>query len=222
MLKGSQAAVVPAATIVLGMFSIPGFCSQTQPQAAPKPAEVRQSGPAEASEPVVKSGVEMQAAAPVDPKTYKIGPEDVLGVNVWKEREFSGEYVVRPDGKITMPLIGDLTASGLTPEQLQGKVAEALTKYLNQPQVIVSVASVRSKRYYVSGEVNRSGPVALVTPTTVMQALSSAGLREWAKKKSIVVMRGSERLKFNYNDVVKGKKMEQNILLQDGDHIIVP
>lgn len=222
MSKGSKAAAVPVAFILLGVLSAPGSCYQTQSQAAPKPAEVRQTQPGETAEPAVKSGTEMQAAAPVDPRTYKIGPEDVLGVNVWKEREFSGEYVVRPDGKITMPLIGDLAASGLTPEQLQARITEALTKYLNQPQVIVSVSQVRSKRYYVSGEVNKSGPVALVTPTTIMQALSSAGLREWAKKKNIVIMRGTERLKFNYNDVIKGKKMEQNLLLQDGDHIIVP
>lgn len=192
-----------------------------QPEAA-KPAEVRDPSRVDPKEILTKTGTEMEAGAPVDPKSYKIGTEDLLGVYVWKEREFSGQYVVRPDGKITMQLVGELTAAGLTPEQFQAKVAEALTKYLNQPQVIVSVIQVRSKRYFVSGEVNRSGPVALVTPTTVLQALSSAGLREWANKKKIVIMRGSERIKFNYNDVIKGKKLEQNILLQDGDHIFVP
>jgi polysaccharide export outer membrane protein len=192
------------------------------PAASSKPAEIRSAGPDQASEVLSRSGREMSAGDPVDPKTYEIGLEDVLGINVWKEREFSGEFVVRPDGKITMPLIGDLQAAGMTPEQLQAKVAEALTKYLNQPQVIVSVRQVRSKRYYISGEVNNSGPVPLVTPTTVMQALSAAGLREWAKKNKIIIMRGNERLKFNYNDVVKGKKMQQNVLLQNGDHIVVP
>ncbi len=187
-----------------------------------KPAEVRGTKPAGPDELLNKSGVGMEAAAPVDPKAYKIGPEDILGVNVWKEKEFSGQFSVRPDGKITLPLIGDMVAVPLTPDQLQGKIAEALTKYLNEPRVIVSVVEVRSKRYYVSGEVNKSGPVALVTPTTVLQALSSCGMREWAKKKKIVILRGTERLKFNYEDVVKGKKMEQNIPLQDGDHIVVP
>ena len=86
----------------------------------------------------------------------------------------------------------------------------------------MSVLEVRSKKYYVSGEVMKSGPVALVSPTTVMQALSTSGLREWANKKKVIIMRGNERLKFNYEDVIKGKKMDQNILLQDGDHIIVP
>ncbi len=208
-----------------GSVLILGFCVQAaaqERQPVPRPAEVRTSTPGQVGEELTRTGREMQAGDPVDPKTYEIGLEDVLGINVWKEREFSGEFVVRPDGKITMPLIGDLQAAGTTPEALQGKIAEALTKYLNKPQVIVSVLQVRSKRYFISGEVNRSGPVALVTPVTVMQALSAAGLREWAKKNKIIIMRGSQRLKFNYNDVVKGKKMEQNVVLQNGDHIVVP
>lgn len=164
----------------------------------------------------------LEVAAPVDPKTYKIGVEDVLGIRVWREAELSGSVVVRPDGKITMPLAGEIDAAGLTPEQLGQRIAEALSKFLTKPEVIVSVLDVRSKRYYVSGNVLRSGPVPLVTPTTVLQALSSAGLGPWAKKNKIVIMRGTQRLKFNYNEVIKGKKLEQNIFLQDGDHIFVP
>ncbi|MEJ5368361.1 MAG: polysaccharide biosynthesis/export family protein [Bryobacteraceae bacterium] len=163
-----------------------------------------------------------QAPAPVDPKTYKIGVEDVLNVRVWREADLSGNVVVRPDGKITLPLAGDIEAAGLTPEALSARVAEALSKFLTKPEVIVSVIDVRSKRYYVSGNVLRSGPVPLVTPTTVLQALSAAGLGQWAKKNKIVIMRGTERLKFNYNEVIRGKKLEQNIFLQDGDHIFVP
>lgn len=217
-----KAAMGWAAAVLMVIPAAPVSGQQTQQPEAAKPAEVRDSKPVDPKEILNKTGAEMEAGAPVDPKTYRIGAEDVLGINVWKEREFSGQYVVRPDGKITMQLVGELTAAGMTPEQFQAKVAEALTKYLNQPQVIVSVLEVRSKRYFVSGEVARSGPVALVTPTTVLQALSSAGLREWANKKKIVIMRGAERIKFNYNDVIKGKKLEQNILLQDGDHIFVP
>lgn len=217
-----KAAMGWAAAVLMVIPAAPVSGQQTQQPEAAKPAEVRDSKPVDPKEILNKTGAEMEAGAPVDPKTYRIGAEDLLGINVWKEREFSGQYVVRPDGKITMQLVGELTAAGMTPEQFQAKVAEALTKYLNQPQVIVSVLQVRSKRYFVSGEVARSGPVALVTPTTVLQALSSAGLREWANKKKIVIMRGAERIKFNYNDVIKGKRLEQNILLQDGDHIFVP
>lgn len=167
-------------------------------------------------------GEESNVAAPVDPKSYKIGAEDVLNIRVWRENDLSGNVVVRPDGKITVPLAGEMEAAGLTPEQLTGRVSEALSKFLTKPEVIISVVSVMSKRYYLSGNVSRSGPTPLVTPTTILQALSSAGLGQWAKKSKIVVMRGTERIKFNYNDVIKGKHLEQNIYLQDGDHIYVP
>lgn len=195
------------------------FCclAAAQPPVAPSPPAgpeaPRQQAPAEAL---------LEAPAPVDPKTYKIGVEDVLNIRVWREAELSGNVVVRPDGRITLPLAGDIDAVGLTPEALSVKIAEALSKFLTKPEVIVSVASVRSKRYYISGNVLRSGPVPLVTPTTILQALSSAGLGQWAKKNKIVIMRGTERIKFNYNEVIKGKKLEQNIFLQDGDHIFVP
>ncbi|QOY87840.1 polysaccharide biosynthesis/export family protein [Paludibaculum fermentans] len=177
--------------------------------------------PAEQGKPVA-GGEDLNVAAPVDPKSYKIGAEDVLNIRVWRENDLSGNVVVRPDGKITVPLAGEMEAAGLTPEQLTTRVGEALSKFLTKPEVIISVVSVMSKRYYLSGNVNRSGPTPLVTPTTILQALSAAGLGQWAKKGKIVVMRGTERIKFNYNDVIKGKHLEQNIYLQDGDHIFVP
>lgn len=169
-----------------------------------------------------KAGLVAQPAAAVDPNTYKIGAEDVLEVRVWREAELSGQVRVRPDGKITLPLVGDVQASGLTPAELQKKAIEAFSQILNTPQVIVAVVSVQSKKYYVSGQVDRSGPFPLVTPTTILQALSMCGFREWAKKSSVVVMRGEYRLKFNYNQVIKGKHLDQNIQLEDGDHIYVP
>lgn len=165
---------------------------------------------------------DLNVAAPVDPKSYKIGAQDTLNIRVWRENDLSGNVIVRPDGKITVPLAGEMQAAGLTPEQLSAKVTEALTKFLTKPEVIISVVSVMSKRYFLSGNVDRSGPVPLVTPTTVLQALSASGLGQWAKKNKIIIMRGTERIKFNYNDVVKGKHLEQNIYLQDGDHIYVP
>lgn len=170
----------------------------------------------------VKAGIAIQPAAAVDPNSYKIGAEDVLEIRVWREAELSGQVRVRPDGKITLPLVGDVQASGLTPTELQKKAIEAFSQVLNSPQVIVSVISVQSKKYYVSGMVDRSGPFPLVTPTTVLEAISLCGLREWAKKGGIVIMRGKERLKFNYKQVIKGSHLEQNILLLDGDHIYVP
>jgi polysaccharide export outer membrane protein len=163
------------------------------------------------------------AAAPVDPKTYVIGIQDVISVRVWRERELSGDFVVRPDGKISMPLAGEIEADGLTPDQLKARIVAALETYMNRPEVTLEVRQVNSKRFYMSGEINRPGAYVIISPTTVLEAISNAGgLRDFANGKKIVIMRGNERLKFNYKEVIKGKNMEQNILLQPGDHIIIP
>lgn len=161
--------------------------------------------------------------APVDPNTYKIGPEDVLYIRVWKEPEFTGSVQVRPDGKFTLPVVGDIAASGLTPVELSARVTEALKSQIREPEVMVSLQSVQSKKYYITGEVNRSGIFPLVVPVTVLEALTNAGgFREFAKKGKITILRGTERIKFNYNEVIKGKNLQQNISIKDGDYIIVP
>jgi polysaccharide biosynthesis/export protein len=160
---------------------------------------------------------------PVDPNSYKIGPEDVLYIRVWKEPEFSGSVQIRPDGKFTLPIVGDIAASGLTPIELAARVTEVLKSQLKEPEVMVALQSVQSKKYYITGEVNRSGIFPLVIPVTVLEALTNAGgFREFAKKNKIIIMRGTERIKFNFNEVVKGKNLAQNILVKDGDYIIVP
>jgi len=161
--------------------------------------------------------------APVNPKTYIIGAEDILLIRVWREPDLSGPVAVRPDGMISLPLLGDVVAGGLTPEKLAEKIKEGYTKYITEPEVMVSVASVNSKKYFISGEVNRPGSYPLVVPTTVAQALAIAGgFREWADQKNILILRGPKRYKFNYRDFVRGKNLGQNILLESGDHIIVP
>lgn len=189
-----------------------------QPPVPPAPGQQ----PPETATPPAKAKEEIITAAAVDPKTYIIGAEDVLQIRVWREGDLSGNVTVRPDGRITLPLAGEVDAAGLTPDQLTQKVIAAFSKYLNKPEVFITVMSVQSKRYFISGQVGRSGPVPLVTPTTILQALSLAGFRDWAKKNKIVIMRGTQRIKFNYNEVIKGKKLEQNIYLQDADHIYVP
>ena len=161
--------------------------------------------------------------APVDPKTFQIGPEDILLIRVWREPELSGPLAVRPDGKVTLPLVGEIQAAGLTPDQLTKSVAEALSKFINRPEVLVSVQAVHSKKYLVSGEVYRPGAFPLVTPMTVMEAIVQAGgLRDFANKKKIVIIRGTQRLNFNYNDIIKGKNLSQNVRVEHGDHIVVP
>jgi polysaccharide export outer membrane protein len=177
--------------------------------------------PLKPQSPMPSGGSEASVAA-VDPNKYLVGPEDVLYIRVWREPDFTGIFVVRPDGKITMPLAGELQAGGVTPLQLAKTVTDALTKYINNPDVTVSVQDVRSKKYFIDGEVNKSGSFPLITPTTVLEALSNAGgFREFANPAKIRILRGSTVLKFNYKEVTAGKKMEQNIYVENGDHIIV-
>jgi polysaccharide export outer membrane protein len=178
--------------------------------------------PEKVEAPKVPQGPVDGAAAPVDPRTYVIGPEDIIMVEVWREQDFTKPHGVRPDGKITVPLIGDVQASGLTPERLASQLAQALKEYINEPQVTVSVQQVNSKKYFITGGVNKTGSYPLVLPTRVFDALSQAGgFREFANKRDIVIVRGDRRIKFNWEDVVKGKKLDQNIFLENGDTIIV-
>lgn len=165
----------------------------------------------------------MPTAAPVDPRSYLVGPEDILMIRVWREPELSSAVQVRPDGKITLALVGEIQAAGNTPEQLKDAIVEKLTEYINKPEVMVSVQSVQSRRYYITGEVNRAGAFPLVVPTRVLEALTNAGgFREFANTKKITILRKGKILKFNYKDVIKGKDMEQNIFIENGDYIVVP
>jgi polysaccharide export outer membrane protein len=218
-----------ALTAILSVLVASGLFAQqeTKPQKAGPPELAPATGKtkdeAAAGVKAPSGPAPVYTAAPVDPKTYVIGPEDILAIRVWKEPELSGGVQVRPDGKFTMPLIGEMQAAGLTPEQLTLKITESLTKFINNPEVMVSLQSVQSKKYYITGEVNRTGAFPLVVPITVLEALTNAGgFREYANTKRIVIIRGKERLKFNYKDVIKGKNLEQNIRVQDGDYIVVP
>jgi polysaccharide biosynthesis/export protein len=163
--------------------------------------------------------------APAEPKSYVIGAEDVLLISVWRDSEVSRQVTVRPDGKVTLPLLGEIHAAGMTPEALTQVVFDGLAKLktLEKSEVTVSVLQVNSKKYFINGEILKPGAYPLLIPTTVLEALVNAGgFRDFADKKGIIVLRGSTRFKFNYQEVIRGKKMEQNILLQPGDQIIVP
>ena len=191
---------------------------QSQGQGDAKKAEEAKPNP-------VLEGVKDLPAA-VDPNSYLIGAEDVLKIDVWEDNRMGGTVPVRPDGKITLMLIGDVQAAGLTPLQLTASVKEKATKFLkaDDPRVTVTVLAVNSRKYYMQGEVLKPGDFPLVVPTTVMQALAKAGgFREWADTKNIRIYRdgGRKILKFNYKDVSNGKHLEQNVLLENGDIIIV-
>lgn len=206
----------------------PAPTDQTQPAQPQQPAP-QQSQPQQPSEqpgaaqPETKPAAQPGPGAPVDSNTYKVGPADVLNVRVWDEPQFSGPVSVHQDGQITLPLVGDLPAGGKTPNEIQQIVAKALTKFVVKPLVTITVQSVESKKYYMDGLIAHPGEYLLVTPTTVLEAISKAGgLQEFGNGKKIYILRGSERIHFNYKDVLHGKNMDQNIQVQPGDHIVVP
>jgi polysaccharide biosynthesis/export protein len=167
------------------------------------------------------------AAAPATDSDYKIGPQDVLRIDVWKEPDITRIAPVRPDGRISLPLLNDVQAAGLTPSQLAARLTEGLRKFITNPQVTVSVSEINSRRVYVTGEVTKPGAFPLLPNMTVLQALSSSGgFSQFAKIKGIYVLRVEDgkqvKHPFNYKDVVSGKKPELNIPLQPGDVIVVP
>lgn len=159
--------------------------------------------------------------------SYVIGVDDMLAISVWKEPEISKTVPVRSDGKISLPLAGELQASGQTPLQLEQEVAAKLKSYISDPVVTVIVEKINSQKFNILGQVARPGSFSLTSASTVLDAIALAGgFRDFAKQKSIYVLRqgsgGESRIKFNYKEVSQGKNMEQNIKLQPGDTIIVP
>jgi polysaccharide export outer membrane protein len=168
------------------------------------------------------------AAKPAtDDPNYMIGAQDVLDISVWKEPEVSRTVPVRPDGKISLPLLNDVQAAGLTPSQLAAQLTESLKKFVANPQVTVIVTTINSQRVYIMGEVIRAGAYPLLPGMTVLQGLSSAGgFTQFANLKKIYVLRQENgkqvKLPFNYKEVVGGKNPDQNITLKAGDTIVVP
>jgi polysaccharide export outer membrane protein len=160
------------------------------------------------------------------PSDYVIGADDTLKISVWKEPDLSESLPVRPDGKISMPLLNDIPAAGLTPLQLKDSITEKLKKYVADPRVTVVVTAMNSRRIFATGEVVHRGPMALLPHMTVLQALSAAGFTQFANPKATYVLRNQNgkqvKLPFNYKEVVKGNHQEQNIQLQPGDTIVVP
>lgn len=161
------------------------------------------------------------------PADYVIGPDDVLGIVFWREPDISGDVTVRPDGKVSIPVIGEIQAAGLLPSALREQIAKAATKYLAEPNVAVVVRAINSRKVFVTGLVTNPGAYPLSGPMTVMQAIAVAGgLQEYADAGKLMILRDEGgrpvTLKFNYRDVSKGRNLEQNIRLKPGDTIVVP
>ena len=181
--------------------------------------------------PRISSMTEAQAGAaqavPPDQEKYLLGPEDAIEISVWKEPELTKQLVVRPDGKITYPLIGEIQASGMTVKDLQKEVSKRLEKYVTDANVTVILLKAQYYKIFVTGKVNKPGDFIVGRPTTVMQAISMAGgLSPFASPGSIVVLRRvgdkEEAYSFNYNKVARGQFLEQNRTLLPGDVVVVP
>jgi polysaccharide export outer membrane protein len=167
-----------------------------------------------------------EAAASAVPSDYVIGADDTLHITVWKEPDMSVTLPVRPDGKISIPLLNDVQAAGMTPMQLGASITEKLKKYIADPRVTVVVTAMNSQRIYVLGEVTHTGAMALLPHMTVLQALASAGFTQFANLKAIYLLRtenGQEtKVRFNYKEAIKGHGTQQNIVLKPGDTLVVP
>jgi polysaccharide biosynthesis/export protein len=195
-----------------------------------------QSGSSQQADGRTKSGA--TAADPATPSStrprtrsddsYIIGDADVLSINVWKEPDISKQIPVRSDGKISLPLVGELQATGQTPLQLERAITERLKGFMTDPEVTVIVQQINSQKYNIFGQVMKPGSYTIIEGTTIMDAIAAAGgLRDFAKKKGIYVLRqnpggGPARFDFNYEKFIKGKDSTQNILIKPRDTIVVP
>jgi polysaccharide export outer membrane protein len=208
--------VIHLAVLLWMGFFASAMLSQTQ-QAATTASKSENSNSAKSSDEVQASNV-----AP----DYVIGADDTLHISVWKEPDLTETLPVRPDGKISMPLLNDIMAAGLTPLQLRDTITERLKKYIADPRVTVVVTGMNSRRVFVTGEVTHTGPMTLLPHMTMLQALAQAGFTQFANPKAIYLLRNEngkqQKLPFNYKEVVKGNHPEQNIELRPGDTIVVP
>jgi polysaccharide export outer membrane protein len=178
------------------------------------------------AQPAVTPASETAPVSAQDSPTYVIGPEDVIHIAVWKEADLSATLPVRPDGKISLPLLNDVQAAGMTPIQLADSVTEKLRKFIADPRVTIVVTQINSKRIYLVGEVGKTGAMSMLPNMTVLQALSSAGLSQFANTKKIYVLRTENgkqhKYPVNYRKLVKGEEIETNYVLVPGDTIVVP
>ena len=198
-----------------------GPAAAQEPNKAPVPAQAPQAAPPPQSAP-------SPAASPVTvPADYVVGPEDVLGIVFWRERDMSADVVVRPDGRISLPLLNDVDVDGLTPDQVRERITELSKKFIEDPNVTIVVKQINSRKVYITGNVERPGTFPLLRSTTVLQLIALAGgLKEFANAGEIVLVRneGGKQVSFtfNYDQLKNRKNLSQNIALKPGDTIIVP
>jgi polysaccharide export outer membrane protein len=200
-----------AVTVFVFVFTAAGMAQQGRPSVAPPEARPR--------------GAESALATP--PAGYVIGPEDVLTILFWRDKDMSGDVTVRPDGKISTPLLNDIQAAGLTPEELRVRINNEAAHYIEDPNATVVVKQINSRKVFIAGEVEKPGVYPLSGPMSVLQLIANAGgFKEYAKRDAILIVRKEEgrqvQLPFDYNAVVRGKKLNQNVELKPGDTVVVP
>ncbi len=206
-------------------FVLAALCGCTLAQSGPASADPAIASAAAA--PTLAETVTSPGGKPHD-NTFVIGEDDQLSINVWKERDLSESVPVRSDGKISLPLIGDVQAAGKTPLQLEDDITARLRAYITQPEVTVMVMKINSQKFNILGRVLKPGSYPLTSSMTVLDAIAVAGgFQDFAKQKSVYILRqganGKEtRLAFNYKEVIKGKHPDQNVKLQPHDTIVVP
>ena len=199
--------------------------AQQAPAAKPAAPPAQQPGTKPATPPSTVTAAVAAGVTVAD--DYVIGPGDVLAIVFWREQEMSVEVVVRPDGRISIPLLNDVEAVGLTPEALREKLMTTAQRVIQDPNVTVVVKQINSRRVFITGQVAKPGPYPLTSSMNVLQLISTAGgLLEYADEKNIIIMRNDKgrtsTLKFNYKDVSTGKNLKQNIELRPGDTVVVP
>ena len=229
---GSPTAVAAALVVALGVVHSPGIRAQPAEPAPPlnsraEPGQAAKPAPATPAKPAPVPAAPAVPTGVMPPPDYVIGTDDVLVVVYWRDKDMSGEVTVRPDGKITLPLVNDIVAAGLTPAQLRDRITEASLRYIEEPNVTVVVRQINSLKVFITGEIGRPGPYPLMAPTTVLQLIALAGgLREYADGKKIVILRTISGkptgFAFNYKEVVSRKNLRQNIELKPGDTVVVP
>jgi polysaccharide export outer membrane protein len=186
---------------------------ETTPAAAPSDSSPRES---------ISSDASVATPAPAKGE-FVLGPEDVIYIRVMHEPDLTGPQDVRPDGMISMQLVGELKAAGRTPGQLASDIRAKLMTNMRNPEVSVQLTKVNSRKFTIQGEVNKPGTYTFATPITVLEALvEGQGFRDFANLKKIYILRGSQKIPFNYKDVSHGKHMDENIIVQNGDEIFVP
>jgi polysaccharide export outer membrane protein len=208
------------------IFALCLYCSTLAVSASAEPQNAG-AAPAPQNTAARPAGAPAIPAGVTPPAGYQIGPDDQLSIIYWREKDMSADVVVRPDGLISLPLLNDVQAAGLTPDQLRTAITQGATKFVEEPTVSVVVKAINSRKVFITGQVGKPGPYPLAGPTTVLHLIATAGgLAEYANKGKIVVLRTENgkptTFRFNYEDVMKGKNLSQNIELKPGDSVIVP